>query len=464
MSTHPSNRTILAELVRLAWPLMLGNLFFSIQIAIDRVFLSRFDPDASGAALSASMLLWIPVIFVQNTGGFVATFVAQYYGAKRFREIGPVVHQAILWSILGGLAVIVTLSPFAAPLMALSGHSPKLVQLEAEYFFCLCFAALPVAVTAAVSGFFSGRGDTRTVIWINGIGCGVNGLFDWLFIFGAAGFPEWGITGAGWATVLGCSSSAILGLCLFLRRQHDAQFHTRRGFAWNPPLFRHLLRYGVPNGFQSTFDLIAWTLFTLMVGWFGKAQLAATSTIFVVNALFFIPMVGMGQAGGVYVGQRLGEERPDLAERGIWIGLAATLVFMSTMGVLVALLPDIVLWTFASDREPETWQQVAELVPGLLWYVALYSAFDGANVMLAFSLRGAGDTNFISWLYLFFGIVFLGVPVYLSYHLGWGFYWAWNFAVLYLVALSIAIFARFRWGPWRSMRVIEPKVIEVHGE
>lgn len=457
--SHHTNRSILAELLRLAWPLMLGNLFFSVQIAIDRVFLSRYDPDASAAALSSSMLLWIPVIFVQNTGGFVATFVAQYFGAKRYHEIGPMVHQAILWSILGGLAIILVLSPFSDVLMSLTGHVPKLVRLESQFFFYLCFAGLPVAVTAAVSGFFSGRGDTRTVIWINAVGCAVNALSDWLLIFGHAGFPELGITGAGVSTVLGCSCSALLGLWLFLRPEYDGAFHTRRSFGWDSHRFRQLLRFGLPNGFQSTFDLIAWTLFTVMVGWFGKVELAATSSIFVVNALFFIPMVGIGQAAGVFVGQRLGEDRPDVAERGIWIGLVFTLVFMISMGVLVASLPEFVLWAFASERESDTWGQVAALIPGLLWYVALYSAFDGANVLLAFSLRGAGDTNFISWLYLFFGVVFLGVPVYLSYHLGWGFYAAWNFAVLYLVALSVAIFARFRWGPWRSMRVIEPSVV-----
>ena len=61
-----NNSSIFRELLRLAWPLMLSNLFFSIQIVIDRTFLSQYDPDASAAALASSMILWIPVIFVQN--------------------------------------------------------------------------------------------------------------------------------------------------------------------------------------------------------------------------------------------------------------------------------------------------------------------------------------------------------------------------------------------------------------
>jgi MATE family multidrug resistance protein len=457
--TSLSNVQILRAVLRLAWPLMLGNFFFSVQIAIDRMFLSQYDPDASAAALASSMLVWLPVIFIQNTGGFVATFVAQYYGAGRFREIGPIVHQALHWSVLAGL-VVTLLAFFSEPLMRLTGHDAKLVGLESIFFRCLCCAAMPVAVSAAVSGFFSGRGDTRTVIWMNAVGCLVTAGLDWCWIFGRAGFPEWGITGAGLSTLCGCCASALLGLVLFLRPGFDHLFHTRRHWRWNGHLFRQLLRFGVPNGLQSTFDLIAWTVFTLMVGWFGKAELAATSNIFVVNALFFIPMLGIGQASGIFVGQQLGAGQAHNAERGIWIGLAFTLIFMSTMGLLAASSPEFVLWAFASDKEPEIWEKVAALTPGLLWYVALYSAFDGMNVLLAFSLRGAGDTAFISWLYLACGAIFLALPVYLSYDLGWGFYWAWNFAVLYLVAMAVVIFARFRWGPWREMRVIEPAVLE----
>nr|HMP18469.1 MATE family efflux transporter [Gemmatales bacterium] len=411
------------------------------------------------AALASSMLLWIPVIFVQNTGGFATTFVAQYFGAQRYAQIGPIVWQAIYWSILGGLAILL-LAPFSGIMMQVTGHNEKLQSLETEYFFCLCFSGLPISLTASISGFFSGRGDTRTVIWINAVGCVVNGILDYALIFGHWGFPELGITGAGWATVAGCSASAACATLLFLRKSFQAKFKTLDGYRWNGHLFMQLLRFGMPNGFQSTFDLIAWSMFTVMVGWFGKAELAATSNVFVINALFFIPMLGLGQAWGGFVGQRLGENRPDLAERGIWTGMVVTVIFMTTMGLITAMSPGVILPLFASDKEPEIWAEVAHLMPGLLWYVACYAAFDGVNVLLAFSLRGAGDTAFISWLYILCGTFTLAVPVYLSYQLGWGFYWAWNFAVIYLIVLMILIYARFQWGPWRNMRVIEPKLIE----
>src|SRR5688572_28021980 len=98
-----TDRQILREMLRLAGPLMLGNLFFSLQIIIDRAYLSHYHPEAPGAALAAGMLIWIGVVLLQNTAGFAVTFVAQYTGADRPKEVGPIVWQGIWIGVIGGL-------------------------------------------------------------------------------------------------------------------------------------------------------------------------------------------------------------------------------------------------------------------------------------------------------------------------------------------------------------------------
>src|SRR6185436_20754024 len=102
-------------------------------------------------------------------------------------------------------------------LIALGGHSPALQALEVEYLVCLAFAALPMLLLGAVNGFFSGRGQTWTVLGIEAFGTGVNVLLALVLIFGRLGFPEMGIAGAGWATVAGSWVSALFALALFLR-------------------------------------------------------------------------------------------------------------------------------------------------------------------------------------------------------------------------------------------------------
>ena len=72
----------LKTLLIMAWPLIISNGFSTIQITIDRIFLSRLGMDVASGATSAMMIYWLPFILLFTTAGYVATFVAQYTGAS----------------------------------------------------------------------------------------------------------------------------------------------------------------------------------------------------------------------------------------------------------------------------------------------------------------------------------------------------------------------------------------------
>jgi MATE family multidrug resistance protein len=451
---------ILRELLVLAVPLMLGNLFVSLQLLIDRVMLSHWHPEAPGAVLAAGTIAWTVIVLVQTTAGFTVTFVAQYTGAGRPREIGPYVWQGFWIALAGGLGALIMV-PFAGPLVGLAGHDARLRGWETEYLRFIVATAGPVAIQAAFTGFFSGRGQTWIVILLNAIGCAANACLDWILIFGRFGFPELGVFGAGMATLIGCLVPAGLAMALVtIPATHETQFRTRSG--WRPDsrrLFR-LLNFGLPNGLQAQAEVLVWAAFVILVGRIGSAELSATSIVFNINALFFIPMLGLGQASGVFVGQRLGEERPALAERGVRIGALVTIAFMGSMGLLAAVSPGPILHLFQPGEPGPEWVRVASLIPTLIWFVAIYSVFDGLNVLLSFSLRGAGDTRFVSVLYVVAGLGLLVLPTWLVCKPGSGLVAAWTVATAYLLTLTGIIAARFQFGPWRTMRVIEPSVVD----
>jgi multidrug resistance protein, MATE family len=144
-----------AELFRLAWPFILSNSLWTPQIALDRILLSRASTDSVGAAMAAAMLFWAPITLLQYTANYATTFVAQYTGAGQPHRVGPTVWQALYFGVLAGMAFL-ALIPLAEPLMVLGGHSAAMQILEATYFRCLCFSALPLLVNAAASSFFAG--------------------------------------------------------------------------------------------------------------------------------------------------------------------------------------------------------------------------------------------------------------------------------------------------------------------
>ncbi len=442
----------ICELLLLAIPFILSTSFLTLQLFIDRALLSQASSDAVAAAMPAACLYWTLWTLLQNTANYATTFVAQYTGAGRPQRVGPAIWQALYFSVGAGIAFL-GLIPLAGPLMSLGGHSPAVQELEVTYFRCLCFAALPALIVAAVNSFFAGRGDSWTVLLIDATGMSVNAVLAYSWISGHFGFPALGIAGAGWATVIGSSTSAVLGLTLLFRPKYRLLYCTLAGWRFERELFGRLMRYGLPNGLQWMLDGLVFTLFIFLVGRLGDVELAATTIAFAIYMVAILPVLGMGQAVSVLVGQRLGQDRPSLAERTTWTGLRMSLLYIGVMAVLYVLVPQLFLYLFRSDDAK--WPLVAVLVPVLLRFVSAYSLADCMTVVFCFALRGAGDTRFVTVVSFTLAWPLMVLPTWASWYYHWGLYWAWGFASAYILAQGLTFLLRFRAGKWKSMRVIE---------
>jgi MATE family multidrug resistance protein len=442
------------ELLALAAPLVVSQSFMTVQVFVDTLLLSWHDPREMAASFPAVMWFWLPFGLLQVTAGYTSTFVAQYSGAGRPHRVGPAVWQGIHFAVLAGLLLLL-LAPAGPGLIGLGGHSPALQTLEVAYLRCLACAGMPMLVMAAVNGFFSGRGQTWTVLGIEAFGTAVNVALALVLIFGRAGFPEMGITGAGWATAAGSWASAALALGLLLRPHYRAEFATTR-WGLEPRLFGRLMKYGGPAGMQVFLDVLVFNVFVQLVGRLGEAAMGATTLTVRLNMIAFLPMMGLGQAVCILVGQRLGADRPDLAEKSAYTGLRWTLGYVGVVAAVYLALPRLLVSAFAGGRSPEEFAAVAAIVPGLLVCVALYSLADAVNVTFSFALRGAGDTWFVSLVT--FGLawpVMVG-PTFVVVQAGANVYWAWGFATAHIFAMAVCFALRFRTGKWKAMRVIEP--------
>jgi len=450
---RPTRASGLREVAHLAWPLVLTNSCWTAQMFIDRVFLAHYDQSGRdmAATLPAVMLYWAVMNLFFHTTAYVATFVAQYHGAGRPRRIGPVVGQALYCAGIGG-AFFLAAAPFTDQIVRLAGHEADLARRESVYLFCLCFAAVPTLVSAAVNNFFNGRGDTRTTLVLSVVALAVNVVLDWMMIFGRGGLPEMGLAGAGWATAIAQAAAAGLGLLIMLRAKFRKEFATGECWRFDPALFRRLLRFGVPNGLFIAIETAAFTVFTFIVGWIGTAELAATNMAFTLNMVAFLPALGIGQAVEVLVGRHLGAERPDVAENRVFAGFGFAWTLMASVALGYFLIPHVLLAPFRGDANADTVEEAAVL----LRFVAFYTLFDAANLVFSFALRGAGDTRFVMRVVSFLPWLGMVLPVAAGYAVGFGLYFAWTIASAYVAVLAVVFYARFRHGAWKSMRVIEP--------
>lgn len=445
------------EILRMAWPLIIANCFWNLQLTIDRILLGGLSTEALGAAMAVMGVFWVPMAFLQQTASYVATFVAQYFGAKENEKIGSCVWQSLYVSLLGGVAFL-SLNLFSSWFFALVGHAPDIQVLEVEYFNSLAYSALPTAIVAAISSFFTGLGKTRTVIFINFIGLFLNAILDYLLIFGKFGFPAWGIAGAGYATAIATYGAAIFACVLLFRSENETLYRIRSDWKFKFSLVKQFLKYGFPSGLQWALEGLAFTVFLIIIGRLpnGEAALASSSIATTVMMLSVLPSMGVAQAVMILVGQNLGEKNPNRAESVTWQGVKISVIYMGSVALTFFLMPNFYLSWFHNEENVLLWNQVTELAPVILKIVGFFTVLDSIYLNISFALKGAGDTRFVSIIALTVPWPLMVLPAFLVMNWDNAVIWSWVFVAVYSLAMALILFLRFKNGKWKSMSVIAP--------
>ena len=447
------------EILRVGLPLVLGMSAVMLMEFTDRLFLSHYSVEAISAATPAGISAFFFIAFFAGVASYTGVFIAQYHGKGEEEAIGAILWQGIYWSLAAGLCCFLLGLLVAEPLFALAGHEAAVQQLEVKYFSILCQGGVFHIMSQCLASFFSGRGRTKPVLLITLAAVLIDVPLDYALIFGHWGLPEMGIRGAALAAVTSWATSVLLFTALIF-----AQKGGRRGlrhwglrrWRFQPSLCWRLLRYGVPSALQISVDMLAFTIFLLLIGRLGTIALAVTNIAFTINTLAFMPAMGASQAVSILVGQKLGRGRPDQAGAVVWGGIHLLLLF--TFGVDLALIffPDSLFGLFiAADTEPAA--AAALLTNGrmLLRIIAIYLMMDAMYMAFSGALRGAGDTRFLMICAGICSFCCLVLPASIAV-----LYWPKTLfaACLWLDILVASLFIcaswRYRQGRWKTMLVI----------
>jgi multidrug resistance protein, MATE family len=443
------------DVLTVAIPLIFTTGSWALQHFIDRMYLNWFSKEAMAASMPAGNLNFTLVSLFMGTVSYVSAFIAQYYGSEQNRMVGPVLWQSLYISAISGI-IIMLFIPFSSEIFAIVGHAGPVQEYESAYFRILCFGAVPLVASSAMSGFFSGIGKTWIILVSNFAATAVNIVLDYIMIFGKLGFPRMGIEGAAIATVLSSFVSMAVYAMVLFRPSYNTLFNTLGGWRFDPRLFRRLIRFGLPNGAQFFLDMLSITVFILILGRLGTDNLAATNIAFNINTIAFMPMIGLGITVSVLVGQYLGMNDPGRAEYSVYSGLHLAMLYMGSIALIYLAAPGIFISLYGAGTDQAQFRPIADLVRVLLRFVAIYSVFDAMNIIFASAIKGAGDTRFVMYAIIILSAFGLVIPTaVLLFVLNQGIFAGWAVLTVYVMMLGFVFMVRFSGGRWKSMRVIE---------
>jgi MATE family multidrug resistance protein len=321
-----------------------------------------------------------------------------------------------------------------------TGQEPAVVEEARTYLWIIMASYLPFMLFMSAKQYLEGMGDTKTPMRISLYGNVGNIGLNALLIYGWGPFPEWGIVGAGVATIIARGYMMMAAWWFVLRRGKADPADWLRAKVTGYPI-RALLKIGVPSGFQYIFEVSAFAASAWIIGTLGATPLAAHQVAISLASISYMAATGLGAAATIRIGQAMG--RKDLAgakAAGTSLFLI-TIIFMALTGLTFFVFRHQLPWAYTQDPA------VVASAAALLVVATIFQISDGVQATALGALRGIQDVRVPTAItFVAYYVIALPLEWYFGHILGWGAVGVWSALAVGLTVSAVWLSLRFYRG------------------
>ena len=332
-------RSLRKEIVRLALPIALQQFMTALVGACDAIMLGKLSQDAMSAVSLATQVTFVFNLFMFAFMAGENMFVAQYYGKGDYTGISQVF--SLVTKICGCIAVVFLAGTLFFPeqLMRILTNEETLIVLGSEYLRVIGISYVFSRIAQTFLAIMKNCGAVNMSTLINGVMVILNIALNAVFIFGLSGFPKMGIKGAALATVLATVVQFLWSVGYVLCRIRAVKFSLR---SCEKKLFGRFWQKTVPLLINNLAWGIGFSMYSVIMGHLGTDAVAANGIANISKNLVVCFCLGLGNAGSIIVGNRLGADRlQEAKEVGETLTKTAIIAGIVSGLVLIALSPFI---------------------------------------------------------------------------------------------------------------------------
>lgn len=434
---------------QLAAPVMLGMLGHTFVSFVDNVMVGQL-----GTAQLAAVSLGNSFIFIAMSLGIgfstaITPLIAEADAEQNFEKGKSIFkHGLFLCTVLGVLLFLLVL--LAKPLMYLMRQPLEVVELAIPYLNLVAFSLIPLIIFQGFKQFSDGLSLTRYPMYTTIVANILNIVFNYLLIFGKFGFPELGIVGAAYGTLISRIVMVLHLWYLLKRKDKSTAFVTQLKFlVLDKLMLKKLLNLGAPSAMQMFFEVGIFTAAIWLSGLLGKNPQAANQVALNLSSMTFMVAMGLSVAAMIRVGNQKGlQNYVDLRRIAFSIfllGIILATCFALLFFVFHNQLPKLYV-DFDDAQNLVDNTEVVSIASKLLFAAAIFQLSDSLQVLVLGALRGLQDVK-IPTLITFVSYWLVGFPI--SWFLGkesaYGSFGIWLGLLAGLTTAAILLFIRFNY-------------------
>ncbi len=438
-------KQIRAKVMSLAWPVMAESFLQTFAQIVSMALVGHLGASAvTSIGLSMAPL---NVFYGLFTGlGVAATaIVARSMGADQVQKATTAAAQAVLASVVFAVIGAIGILFLAQNLVVWMGAEADIIAQGTRYLQIMTPGLFFMWMSTVLTGALRGAGDTRTPMKVNILISILNFALNLILVYGLFGFPAMGVLGAGLGTTLARAFGGLLLLGFYLSGHTVIPPNLKRDFKIDKPMLKRILHIGLPSAGERVLMSSSSVFYQRMVAGLGTVSYAAHTIGLNAESISYMPGQAFSVAATTLVGQNLGADNPEKAERSTYESLKMACLLSAIMGLVFLVWPEALMKIYTSDVE------VVKLGAIYLRIMAFCQIHQAFGFVLTGGLRGAGDTKFPMWVTAAGNwLIRLSLTYYLINVVQTGVSGAWWAMAVDGLFKGIASFWWFRKGKWKE--------------
>lgn len=372
--------SVFSKMLFFALPLMCSSILQLLFNAADIVVVGRFAGDNALAAVGSNTALinLLTNLFVGlSVGSNVLT--AQYYGAKKDRDLKETVHTSMLLSIYSGVLLTVIGLAGARGLLELMQAPPEVLELAVLYLRIYFLGMTSMMVYNFGSAILRAVGDTkRPLYYLLSAGI-VNVVLNLFFVIAC----HMGVAGVGIATVISQTISALLVVRCLVREQGGIHLEIKE-LSISKEKLAKIMQIGLPAGFQGTVFSLSNVVIQSAVNSFGNIAVAGNSAAANIEGFVYMAMNAFYQATISFTSQNYGAKEYKRIYKILFAGELFVIITGTVLGNLAVFFGETLLGIYSPSAEV--------IAAGMMRVRIICSVYALCGVMdvLVGALRGIG--------------------------------------------------------------------------
>ena len=442
------------EMISIALPMVISNGCETIMVFTDRVFLSRLGAEQMSASMGGGLFMFTAISFFFGLLGYSTAITAQYLGSGQKEKCPTVTFQALLTAVCAYPLLLAVSLPLGHYIFGISGLSEGQLKYQYEYYDILMYGSVLMLVRSALAGFFIGVGSSRVVMFASFTAMILNVAFSYVLIFGKLGFAPMGVAGAAYGTLAGGFCALLVLIYSYIRYAKCHDMNLKVSFRYDGVILKKLLKFGFPAGVEFFMGLTAFTAMIFMFHARGAETAAAVTITFNWDHVAYVPLMGLEIGVTSIFGRYMGAGRPDIAHKSMISGLKTGTIYSVVITFFFVFFPLMLTDVFRPDHYDPAFENSRALAVFMLRTASIYVIVEALIVVLAGSLRGAGDTYMAMWITVGVTWVLAGILYVCLHVINTSLEIAWLALVLMFLSIPVLLLLRYRSGKWREIKVV----------